>query len=136
MKLDVRKMKYIYKGTVCSDLETIKSFVEKNVNTLKGQISNQDILFDVKVILSELIVNGALHGNECVASKCISLTLKMDESKLTIEVEDEGRGIEYNTKDYDSKDLKSFGRGLVIVKGLSDEFYFKDNKVVAVKNIV
>ncbi|MDY0234952.1 MAG: ATP-binding protein [Gudongella sp.] len=129
-------MDFIYKGTVCSDLEIIKSFVEKNVSTLKDLISNTDILFDVRVILSELILNGALHGNECVASKCISLTLKMDDKKLIIEVEDEGRGIEYNFKDYDSNDLKSFGRGLVIVKGLSDEFYFKNNKVVAVKNIV
>ncbi len=128
-------MKYIYKGTVCSDLETIKSFVERNVSSLKDQISNQDILFDIKVILSELIVNGALHGNECESTKCISLTMKMDESKLTIEVEDEGKGINYNLTDYNAKDLKSFGRGLVIVKGLSDEFYFKKNKVVSVKNL-
>jgi serine/threonine-protein kinase RsbW len=129
-------MQYIYKGTVCSDLETIKSFVEKNISALKELISNKDTLFDIKVILSELIVNGALHGNECEAAKCISLTLKIDDDKLTIEVEDEGRGIKYNMKEYNSNDLKSFGRGLVIVKGLSDEFYFKNNKVVAVKNIV
>lgn len=128
-------MRYIYKGTVCSDLDTIKSFVEKNVSALRDLISDKDILFDIKVILSELIVNGALHGNECEASKCISLTMKMDDHRLTMEVEDEGRGIEYNLKQYDSTDLKSFGRGLVIVEGLSDEFYFKNNKVVAVKNI-
>lgn len=129
-------MKYIYKGSVCSDLETIRDFIEKIVSSLKEQISNSDTLFDIKVILSELIVNGALHGNECMNSKCISLTLKMDDNKLIIEVEDEGKGIKYNLKEYNSNDLKSFGRGLVIVNGLSDEFYVKNNKVVAVKNII
>ena len=133
---DMLIMKYIYKGAVCSDLGTIRNFVEKTISTLKEQISNNDILFDIKVILSELIVNGALHGNECMTSKCISLTLKMDDNKLIIEVEDEGEGIEYNLKEYDSKDLKSFGRGLVIVNGLSDEFYVKNNKAIAIKNII
>ncbi|MGM0396076.1 MAG: ATP-binding protein [Bacillota bacterium] len=129
-------MNYIYKGTVCSDLETIKSFIEKTINNLDGLISNSDLLFDVKVILNELIVNGALHGNECVTSKCISLTLKINNKKLTIEVQDEGQGIDYNLGDYNPTDLKSWGRGLVLVNGLSDEFYVDRNRVVSVKNIV
>lgn len=129
-------MDYIYKGTVCSDLETIKSFIDKIINKLDSFISDRDLIFDIKVILNELIVNGALHGNQCMTSKCVSLTLKMNQDKLTIEVEDEGKGINYNPGEYNSKDLKSWGRGLVLVNGLSDEFYVDRNKVVSVKNIV
>lgn len=129
-------MNYIYKGTVCSDLETIKSFIDKTVRNLDNLISDSDLIFDVKVILNELIVNGALHGNECVPSKCISLTLKMNSETLTIEVEDEGNGIDYKPDEYQSKELKSWGRGLVLVNGLSDEFYVDRNKAVSVKNIV
>jgi serine/threonine-protein kinase RsbW len=129
-------MNYIYKGTVCSDLETIKNFIDKTVTNLNSLISDRDLIFDIKVILNELIVNGALHGNECVSSKCVSLTLKMSHDKLTIEVQDEGKGIQYDPGEYNPSDLKSWGRGLVLVNGLSDEFYVDRNRVVSVKNIV
>jgi serine/threonine-protein kinase RsbW len=124
-------MDYIYKGSVCSDLDTIKSFIDKTVQILNGIISDRDLMFDIRVILNELIVNGALHGNECMSSKTVSLTLRMSEDKLMIEVEDEGRGIEYNPSD-----LKSWGRGLVLVNGLSDELYVDRNRVVSIKRIV
>lgn len=133
--MDVIKMNYIYKGTVCSDLETIRSFIDKTIKTLGEIINNGDIIFDIRVILNELIVNGALHGNECMITKCVSLTVKMNENKLTIEVEDEGNGINYNPTEYNPTDLKSWGRGLVLVNGLSDEFYVDRNRVVSVKNI-
>ncbi|HMM70450.1 MAG TPA: ATP-binding protein [Gudongella oleilytica] len=129
-------MNYIYKGSVCSDLDTIKSFIDKTVQILNGIISDRDLMFDIRVILNELIVNGALHGNECMSSKTVSLTLRMSKDKLMIEVEDEGRGINYNLKEYNPSDLKSWGRGLVLVNGLSDEFYVDRNRVVSIKRIV
>ncbi|MDY0256330.1 ATP-binding protein [Gudongella oleilytica] len=129
-------MDYIYKGSVCSDLDTIKSFIDKTVQILNGIISDRDLMFDIRVILNELIVNGALHGNECMSSKTVSLTLRMSEDKLMIEVEDEGRGINYNLKEYNPSDLKSWGRGLVLVNGLSDELYVDRNRVVSIKRIV
>lgn len=129
-------MNYIYKGSVCSDLDTIKSFIDKTVQILNGIISDRDLMFEIRVILNELIVNGALHGNECMPFKTVSLTLRMSEDKLMIEVEDEGRGINYNLKEYNPSDLKSWGRGLVLVNGLSDEFYVDRNRVVSVKRIV
>ncbi|WP_240671465.1 ATP-binding protein [Gudongella oleilytica] len=129
-------MDYIYKGSVCSDLDTIKSFIDKTVQILNGIISDRDLMFDIRVILNELIVNGALHGNECMSSKTVSLTLRMSEDKLMIEVEDEGRGINYNLKEYNPSDLKSWGRGLVLVNGLSDELYVERNRVVSIKRIV
>ena len=129
-------MNYIYKGSVCSDLDTIKSFIDKTVGILNGIILDRDLMFDIRVILNELIMNGALHGNECMTSKSVSLTLRMNEDKLMIEVEDEGRGINYNLKEYNPSDLKSWGRGLVLVNGLSDELYVDRNRIVSVKKIV
>jgi serine/threonine-protein kinase RsbW len=60
----------------------------------------------------------------------------MSHDKLTIEVQDEGKGIQYDPGEYNPSDLKSWGRGLVLVNGLSDEFYVDRNRVVSVKNIV
>ncbi|MBC7088564.1 MAG: ATP-binding protein [Tissierellales bacterium] len=129
------KMNYIYKSAVCSDLEYIKSFIDRTVKTLNCIISNKDILFDIKVILNELIVNGALHGNECMKEKCVNLTIKVDNDMLTIEVEDEGSGIIYNFDEYNPSDFKSWGRGLVLVKGLSDEFRVENNRAISIKKL-
>ncbi|NLL82434.1 MAG: ATP-binding protein [Tissierellia bacterium] len=128
-------MTYFYKGTVCSDLRTIKKFIEKIVKNLEVYIDDGDVMFDIKLILNELIVNGALHGNHCIMSKGVSLTLEMLDDKLRIEVEDEGNGINYDICSYNPKDLKTCGRGLVLVSGLSDEFHVENNKVVSVKHI-
>ncbi|WP_262429727.1 ATP-binding protein [Paratissierella segnis] len=126
-------MPYIYKGTVCSDLEIIKTFIDEKLKLLGGIIQNRDILFDIRIILNELIVNGALHGNECMSSKCVTLSLEVVDNKLKIEVKDEGEGIDYDIKSYNPTELKCCGRGLVIVNGLSDEFYVDKNRVVAIK---
>ena len=128
-------MTYFYKGTVCSDLSTIKKFIDKILRNLEIYIDDADVMFDVKLILNELIVNGALHGNDRIMSKCVSLTLEMLDDKLRIEVEDEGKGINYDICSYNPKDLKTCGRGLVLVNGLSDEFHVEDNKVISVKLI-
>lgn len=128
-------MDYFYEGTVCSDLDTIKNFIDRTLTSLGDIISDRNIMFDIKLILNELIVNGALHGNQCIASKCVSLKLEMLDNKLTIEVEDEGKGINYDVCSYDPKDLKTWGRGLVLVNGLSDEFFVDKNRVVSVKHI-
>lgn len=129
-------MDYMYEGTVCSDLDTIKNFIDRTLKSLGSIISDKDIMFDIKIILNELIVNGALHGNQCMVSKCVSLRLEMLDNKLVIEVGDEGKGIDYDVYSYDPNDLKTWGRGLVLVNGLSDEFHVEKNRVVSVKHII
>lgn len=131
--MDVKQMSYIYKGTVCSDLEIIKTFIDDKIKILDGIIQNRDILFDIRIILNELIVNGALHGNEQQTTKCVTLELEVKDNKLKIEVKDEGKGIDFDLKSYNPMELKCCGRGLVIVNGLSDEFYVDKNKVIAIK---
>ncbi len=128
-------MEFRYKSIVCSDLEKIKDFIEEILDKIYPIIEDEDTMFDIKLILNELIINGVMHGNQCISSKCIKLLLEITDEKLKIEVEDEGKGINYDFISYDPKSLKSCGRGLVIVNGLSDEFYIKKNKVIAVKEL-
>lgn len=125
---------YIYRGSVCSELDAIKVFINDTIENLKNIVNDNDIMFDIKVILNELIVNGALHGNECLESKNVDLFLELCDNKVIIEVIDEGEGIDgFDLSRYNPTDLKSWGRGLVLVNGLSDEFYVMKNKVIAVK---
>lgn len=128
-------MTCLYKGTICSDLRMIKGFIEDKLIILSGIIENNDILFDVRVILNELIVNGILHGNQCISSKCVSLLLEIKDDKLIIEVIDEGKGLNLDLGSYNPLELKGSGRGLILVNGLSDEFYVEKNRIVSIKNI-
>lgn len=133
--MEVMTVDFKYSGTVCSDLDMIKNFVDDILKKLNHIIENSDIMFDIRLILNELVINGVLHGNDCVNTKCVKLSLEVDKNKIIIQVEDEGRGIDYDLKSYDPSDLKCCGRGLIIVNGLSDEFYIQKNKVTAVKHI-
>lgn len=133
--MEVMALDFRYSGIVCSDLDMIKNFVDDVLKKLNNIIENSDTMFDIRLILNELVINGVLHGNDCITSKCVKLSLEVKEDTLTIQVEDEGSGIDYDLESYDPSDLKCCGRGLVIVNGLSDEFYIQKNKVTAIKHI-
>lgn len=128
-------LNFKYNAVVCSDLEMIKNFVDEILNKINPIVENEDTMFDIKLILNELIVNGVMHGNECISSKCVKLLLEIEGGELKIQVEDEGKGVNYDLMSYDPDNLKSYGRGLVIVNGLADEFYIQKNRVVAVKQL-
>ena len=125
---------FMYRGSVCSELDAIRVFVNDTIENLNKIVNDNDIMFDIKLILNELIVNGALHGNECLESKNVDLCLELCDNKVIIEVIDEGQGItNFDLSRYNPTDLKSWGRGLILVNGLSDEFYVEKNKVIAIK---
>ena len=128
-------MDFQYNGIVCSDLEIVKSFVDGILKKIKPIINDENIMFDVRLILNELIVNGVMPGNKCISSKCVKLLLEIKDQQIKIQVEDEGQGINYDLVSYDPEKLSFCGRGLVLVDGLSDELYVQENKVTAVKQL-
>ena len=133
--MEVMELDFKYSGIVCSDLDMIKNFVDKILVKINSVVKNHDTMFDIKLILNELIINGVLHGNDCISSRCVKLSLELKENKIIIQVEDEGKGIDFDFQTYDPTELSCSGRGLVLVNGLSDEFYIQKNKVIAVKLI-
>ncbi|MEY8302872.1 ATP-binding protein [Anaerosalibacter bizertensis] len=126
-------MSFKFDGSVCSDLHVIKDFIDNVLEKLNGIIEDETIMFEVKLILNELVANGAIHGNAYDREKLVNLSVEVLEDLIRIEVTDEGEGFECDFKSYDPLALKCSGRGLVIVNGLSDEFYVKKNKIVSVK---
>ncbi len=133
--MDVIQLEFRYYGIVCSDIDLIKNFIDDVLLKIRSFVKSTDTMFDIRLILNELIINGVLHGNNCTISKHVKLSLEVKGDKLTIQVEDEGQGIDYDLGSYDPTILDCNGRGLVIVYGLSDEFYIQENKVTAVKHI-
>lgn len=133
--MGVMKVEFTYCASINSDLKLIKNFVEEILNKLNRIIDNGDTMFDLRLILNELVINGVFHGNECIETKCVNLTLEIKNGQIRIEVKDEGGGIDYDFTTYDPLDLKCSGRGLVLVHGLSDELIVKNNRIIAIKNI-
>lgn len=126
-------MSFSFDESVPSDLYIMKDFIQNVLEKLNVVIDDESVLFDIKLILNELVANGVIHGNEYDKKKKVNLSVKIVQKSIRIEVTDEGNGFEYDLASYDPMDLKCSGRGLVIVSGLSDEFYINKNKVVAVK---
>ena len=133
--MDVIEMNLMYQKSICSDLEDIKIVIQDVINKLRYIIKDEDLIFDIRLILNELVVNSVIHGNKCSEGKTVELYLELQGNALKIEISDEGQGIDYDIRSYDPKDLKCCGRGLVIVNGLSDEFHIKKNKVEVIKYI-
>ena len=124
-------MEYTYKGSIHSDLRLVKNFVENILEKLDKIIDDKDIIFEVKLIMNELIINGIFHGNKYAVSKVVQITIELKDDKILIHVQDEGTGVHYDFKSYNPMDLKCRGRGLILVKGLSDELILDKNMITA-----
>lgn len=126
---------YRYKGFVNSDLSLIKNFLDSAIRDLNPFIRDQEKLFDIKVILNELVVNSAMHGNEEDLNKKVCLKLILDKNSLKIIVKDEGRGVNFDTALYDCTQKRCNGRGLLIVEALTDQLILNENEVIAIKKL-
>ena len=126
-------MKFKTNLTIDSNLLDIKNEIENLLDQIMGFINGQDMLLEIKLILNELILNSAIHGNGLNEDKKVDLELEIDKSSMKLKIKDEGEGFSYDKTNYDPLELKSSGRGLVIVDGLSDEFCVDDNMVSLVK---
>ncbi len=135
LRIGVSWMALIFRGSVCSNLNDVKVFIQNALNRLTEIIVDEDLMFDIRLIINELIVNGVIHGNCCDISKNVYLLLDVEEDYVKIEVVDEGNGIDYDVSSYDPDELKCCGRGLVLVDRLCDEFYIDKNRVIAVKHL-
>lgn len=92
-------------------------------------------MFEIKLIVNELIINGALHGNELSRKKTVYVNIDFNGDMLFIKVRDEGKGIKYRMEDYNPEDMLSTGRGLILVNGLVDELKLDKNAIQAIINL-
>ena len=128
-------MKYHFCGCVKSDLETIRYFIENRIDELHRYINDDTKLSDIKLVVNELVINGALHGNELSNTKAVYLNIDVDSNTVCIKVRDEGSGIDYRIEDYNPMEMLPSGRGLLMVHGLADEIELKRNMIKAIINI-
>ena len=128
-------MKYSYSGKVESDLVAIRYFIQDILEELNTIIVNREKLLDIKLIMSELMINSAIHGNKMDECKCVYLDMELEGHDLELYIKDEGCGVSYDKKEYDPLAMDSGGRGLILVYGLSEEVIL-ENDTVFVKMII
>lgn len=125
-------MVYKFETRVHSDINDIKDVVEEILLNIKDRI-NENIFFNTKLILNELIINGVMHGNKQDINRQIGINLMINKLCIIIEVKDEGSGITYKHKAFGDYDFCESGRGLMLVEGLSDKFSIDGNRVTCIQ---
>lgn len=106
-------------------------YVEKYIeNARKEYHIDEDIYGNMVVAITESVTNAIIHGNKLDSTKNVDLEMNLTNSKITIEVKDEGAGYNYN--DVPDPTLpenitKPGGRGLFLMKNLCDKVEFYDN---------
>lgn len=113
------------------NLHTIQSLTGHIVYTLEKMALDESMLFDVRLVLSELLINSFEHGNRSNQNKLIFVKLDMEKDQIRLSVKDEGVGFTIDCPD--PVDLCSCsGRGLMIVKELADRVEVEENCITAV----
>lgn len=124
---------FIYTESVPSEIRLVCKSVAYIIDQLHNRADlSEDQLMDVRLILSELMINGCEHGNGNNPDKLISVQVAVDEKRITFDVKDEGRGFVFDLANYDPHCLDSSGRGLKIVSSLCDMMSVQENRVVCV----
>lgn len=111
-----------------TDLKYIKDFRDKLIEILEEKSVEDDLIFKIRLILDELIINSYKHGNRCQYDKNIDTTFVLDEDYCLIKVKDEGEGIDYFL---DNDAFTDHGRGIKLVYSLAQELIIKDNMITA-----
>jgi serine/threonine-protein kinase RsbW len=123
----------IIKKKIKSDINVVNDVVVEVLSFIDKKIG-EDNLFDIKLILSELIINSIKHGNKNDSNKNTDICLYLDDKYVEMSVGDEGTGFTYS-KNLDACTFCESGRGLLLVEGLSDMFIVCKNMITSIKYI-
>ena len=115
---------------VPSIMENIR-MIESFIDNAKEKFSlDDDIYGNIMIAVTEAVNNAIKHGNSGNRSKNVHLSLSLEDSLNKFVIKDEGTGFNYESLPDPTapENLeKPGGRGIFLMKHLSDEVEFKDN---------
>lgn len=115
----------------------IDSYMEIIEQIIKDLCLNGDA-FDIRLILTEALTNAFKHGNNSDKSKPIKLTYYYDGNKVRFQIADcglDGGNIVIPDEISDEEILNESGKGLFLIKALSNKFEIINNVQVIEKYI-
>jgi serine/threonine-protein kinase RsbW len=113
--------------SLIENIKIIESFIDNARDNFK---INDDIYGNIMISVTECISNAIIHGNQNDKNKLVHLQLQMDEGKLKFVIQDEGDGFDFSLlPDPTAPENieKPGGRGIFLIRNLSDEVRFDDN---------
>ena len=113
--------------SILENIRMIESFID---NAKEKFDLDDDIYGNIMIAVTEAVNNAIKHGNSGNKSKNVYLSLSLDESLIKFTIKDEGTGFNYESLPDPTapENLeKPGGRGIFLMKHLSDEVEFKDN---------
>jgi serine/threonine-protein kinase RsbW len=117
--------------SIVDNIRMIESFID---NAKERFHLDEDIYGNIMIAVTEAVNNAIRHGNAGNSSKNVYLSLLLNENLLKFIIKDEGPGFDYhNLPDPTAPENleKPGGRGIFLMKHLSDEVEFKEGgKVV------
>lgn len=117
--------------SLVENIRIVESFIEN----IKDKYNiDDDIYGNIMVAVTESVNNAINHGNNLDKSKNVTLTFTPNDHDLTFTISDEGAGFDYNDlPDPTAPEniLKPGGRGIFLMKHLSDEVnFYNEGKTV------
>ncbi len=97
------------------------------VEALQQRQYDAESCFAVRVALSEALANAFKHGNQDDPEKAVTLECRIDATRVTLEVEDEGEGFDPSSvpspTEPENLDIPA-GRGLALMRSYMTEVSF------------
>jgi serine/threonine-protein kinase RsbW len=112
--------------SLMENIRMIESFID---NAKERFHLDDDIYGNIMIAVTEAVNNAIKHGNASDKSKNVHLSLSLDDSMIKFVIKDEGQGFNYqNLPDPTAPENieKPGGRGIFLMRHLSDEVDFKD----------
>ncbi|MEQ9592456.1 MAG: ATP-binding protein [Cyclobacteriaceae bacterium] len=112
--------------SLSENIRMIESFID---NAKEKFHLNDDIYGNIMIAVTEAVNNAIKHGNKNLSTKNVALLLSLEEGLIKFKIEDEGIGFDYdNLPDPTAPENleKPGGRGIFLMKHLSDEVKFKE----------
>jgi len=112
--------------SLIENLKIIESFIDNAKDNFE---INDDIYGNIMISVTECISNAIIHGNQSDKNKLVHLELNMDGDQLNFIIEDEGNGfdlLELQDPTAPENIQKPGGRGIFLIKHLSDEVRFEE----------
>lgn len=113
------------------NIRIIESFID---NAKEKYQLDDDIYGNIMIAVTEAVNNAIRHGNKDNSSKNVAISLSLEDGLIKFKIQDEGEGFDFHQlPDPTSPEniSKPGGRGIFLMKNLSDEVDFKEKgKVV------
>ena len=125
-------MPTVYEKSFFSELGVVKPVISECLEFLKIHFPSlpSGETFEMKLILSELLFNAVIHGNNCDRDKFVTIKLEVVQSSISVIVKDEGEGFNYRTLmqsfSVDENLFGEHGRGIRLVFKLADNLIFNE----------